>query len=42
VRTIVLWDIDNTLLYAGGAGSLGARFTICTACYSYGLTAHRY
>src|SRR6185295_19747753 len=23
VRTIVLWDIDNTLLYTGGAGSLG-------------------
>jgi phosphoglycolate phosphatase-like HAD superfamily hydrolase len=22
-RTIVLWDIDNTLLYTGGAGSLG-------------------
>ena len=22
-RTIVLWDIDNTLLYPGGAGSLG-------------------
>jgi len=24
-RTIVLWDIDNTLLYTGGAGSLGMR-----------------
>lgn len=23
MRTIVLWDIDNTLLYTGGAGSLG-------------------
>lgn len=23
MRTIVLWDIDNTLLYSGGAGSLG-------------------
>jgi phosphoglycolate phosphatase-like HAD superfamily hydrolase len=23
VSTIVLWDIDNTLLYTGGAGSLG-------------------
>jgi phosphoglycolate phosphatase len=23
LRTIVLWDIDNTLLYTGGAGSLG-------------------
>jgi phosphoglycolate phosphatase-like HAD superfamily hydrolase len=23
VRTIVLWDIDNTLLYTGGAGSIG-------------------
>jgi len=23
VRNIVLWDIDNTLLYTGGAGSLG-------------------
>jgi phosphoglycolate phosphatase-like HAD superfamily hydrolase len=23
LRTIVLWDIDNTLLYSGGAGSLG-------------------
>lgn len=22
-RTLVLWDIDNTLLYTGGAGSLG-------------------
>ena len=22
-RTIVLWDIDNTLLYTGGAGSIG-------------------
>jgi phosphoglycolate phosphatase-like HAD superfamily hydrolase len=24
-RTLVLWDIDNTLLYTGGAGSLGMR-----------------
>ena len=23
MRTIVLWDIDNTLLYTGGAGSIG-------------------
>ena len=23
MQTIVLWDIDNTLLYTGGAGSLG-------------------
>ena len=23
MQTIVLWDIDNTLLYSGGAGSLG-------------------
>lgn len=23
--TLVLWDIDNTLLYTGGAGSLGMR-----------------
>jgi phosphoglycolate phosphatase-like HAD superfamily hydrolase len=23
--TIVLWDIDNTLLYTGGAGSIGMR-----------------
>jgi phosphoglycolate phosphatase-like HAD superfamily hydrolase len=23
MRTIVLWDIDNTLLYTGGSGSLG-------------------
>jgi phosphoglycolate phosphatase-like HAD superfamily hydrolase len=25
VATYVLWDIDNTLLYTGGAGSLGMR-----------------
>ncbi|HET6614358.1 MAG TPA: HAD family hydrolase [Dehalococcoidia bacterium] len=25
MRTYVLWDIDNTLLYTGGAGSLGMR-----------------
>jgi phosphoglycolate phosphatase-like HAD superfamily hydrolase len=24
-RVIVLWDIDNTLLYTGGAGSLGMK-----------------
>ena len=24
-RVLVLWDIDNTLLYTGGAGSLGMR-----------------
>lgn len=24
-RTVVLWDIDNTLLYTGGAGSLGMK-----------------
>jgi phosphoglycolate phosphatase-like HAD superfamily hydrolase len=25
MRTLVLWDIDNTLLYTGGAGSIGMR-----------------
>jgi phosphoglycolate phosphatase-like HAD superfamily hydrolase len=27
--TVVLWDIDNTLLYTGGAGSLGMRRAFC-------------
>ena len=25
MSTLVLWDIDNTLLYSGGAGSIGMR-----------------